>query len=267
MFARARAARQLGRGAAAASAGDPAAARRHYEAALRIARLGEVWLAAGDAAARLGDLARDAHHLDTAEHHYRLGVTQYRRAQRCATSVRGRIECLEKLGDVLLERDRPGDAYRVFREGAGAAGINPSGEVREGSGPGTDVLTAEALQWTSHLATAALAAGRHRLADEHYERVLRGCELRRDVLGQIACWDGLARLARQRLRWDDAAHALFRASNLYPELPDPERHTEAWVACLRELGLAYKQLGRRREQVRAFKLAVRLEQVAAAQPR
>lgn len=278
MFARARAARQLGRGTAAASSGDPAAARRHYDAALRTARLGGAWLVAGEAALRLGDLAGTTHDLGAAEHHYRLGATQYRRAPRSVESLRGRVECLEKLGDVLLQNARPWDAYRVFQEGAAAAGLAPDGGVPGSTtDPGHDapgdvdaatlVMTGEALQWTSHLATAALAAGRHRLADEHYERVLSGCRLRRDVAGQIACWKGLARLARERLRWDDAAHALSKASNLYSELPAPEQHTAEWIACLRELGLAHKQLGRRQEQIRAFKLAARLEQVAAQQPR
>lgn len=43
-----------------------------------------------------------------------------------------------------------------------------------------------------------------------------------------------------------------------------DAYTDEWVACLRELGAACKTLGRRDEQVCAFKLAVRLEQIAAS---
>lgn len=124
-----------------------------------------------------------------------------------------------------------------------------------------EFVSREDLRWTSHLATAAQAAGRRRLANDHYDKVLAGCELRGDVAGQILCWRGLASLSEDMMAWNDAAHALYNASNLYPALPAPEAHTREWVQCLRDLGAVYKTLGRRDEQVRAFKLAVRLEHV------
>lgn len=259
MFAAANAKRRLKRGLAAREAGNAVAAREYLEAALRTARLGDAWLVAGDAAASLGDVARDAGELAAAEHHYRLAATQYKRAPRNARSVGGRVACLEKLGDVLLVEGRPWDAYREFQEGAKAAGVDASEITGEMSG--VEFVSREGLRWTSHLATAALAAGRRRLANEHYETVLAGCEARRDVAGQIICWKGLAALAEDMMAWNDVAHALYKASNLYPELPDPEAHTRDWVQCLRDLGGVYKRLGRRDEQVRAFKLAVRLEQL------
>lgn len=259
MFAAASAKRRLKRGLAALKTGDTAVARESFEAALRTARLGEVWLVAGDAASSLGDLARDSADLPGAEHHYRLAATQYRRAPRTARSVGGRVRCLESLGDVLLLEGRPWDAYREFQEGATAAGADPSRPM--GTEHGVEFVSREDLRWTSHLATAAQAAGRRRLANDHYEKVLAGCELRGDIAGQIMCWKGLAALAEDMMAWNDAAHALYHASNLYPALPDPEAHTREWVQCLRDLGAVYKALGRRDEQVRAFKLAVRLEQV------
>ena len=260
MFAARTSARRLKRAAAARERGDLVEARTLLEEALRTARLGDAWCAAGDAASSLGDLERDAGNLTDAEHHYRIGAVQYRRAERTARSVRGRVRCLEELGDVLLALGRPWDAYRVFQEGAEVAGVDPD---RPAHASGTGFVTREDLRWTSHLATAAQAAGRRRVAEEHYEAVLSGCETRRDVAGQILCWRGLAALAADRMAWADAAHALENASNLYSALPDPEAHTDEWVACLRELGAACKTLGRRDEQVRAFKLAVRLEQIAA----
>ena len=263
MFAASTSARRLRRGQAALRGGDVPAAREHFQEALRIARLGDAWCAAGDAAASWADLERDAGDLAAAEHHYRIGAVQYRRAQRTARSVRGRVRCLEDLGDVLLQRGRPWDAYRVFQEGAEAAGVDPA---RPAAADGTGFVTREDLRWTSHLATAAQAAGRRRTAEEHYEAVLHGCEARADVAGQIMCWRGLAALAADSMAWPDAAHALDRAANLYSALPDPEAHTEEWVACLRELGAVCKTLGRRDEQVRAFKLAVRVEQIAAGGP-
>ena len=259
MFAAASATRRLKRGRAARDSGDTAAAREALEAALRTARLGEVWLVAGDAASSLGDLARDTGDLPGAEHHYRLAATQYRRAPRTARSVGGRVRCLENLGDVLLLAGRPWDAYREFQEGATTAGVDPSRPTDTGAG--VQFISREDLRWTSHLATAAQAAGRRRLANDHYETVLAGCELRGDVAGQILCWKGLAALAEDMMAWNDAAHALYTASNLYPALPAPEVHTREWVQCLRDLGAVYKTLGRRDEQVRAFKLAVRLEHV------
>lgn len=259
MFAAASAKRRLKRGLAALESGDIAAARGSLEASLRTARLGEVWLVAGDAASSLGDLARDSIDLPGAEHNYRLAATQYRRAPRSARSVGGRVRCLENLGDVLLLEGRPWDAYREFQEGAKAAGVDPSRPT--GTTDGVEFVSREDLRWTSHLATAAQAAGRRKLANDHYERVLAGCELRGDIAGQIMCWKGLAALAEDMMAWNDAAHALYNASNLYPALPDPEAHTREWVQCLRDLGTVYKTLGRRDEQVRAFKLAVRLEQM------
>lgn len=260
MFARARVARRLQRGRAASSSGDTAAAREHFAAALRTARLGEAWLDAGDAASSLGDLARDAGDWADAEHHYRLAATQYKRAPRSARSVGARVQCLEDLGDVLLLAGRPWDAYREFQEGAAAAGVDPA----RPAGDGAVFVTREDLRWTSHLATAAQVAGRRKRATEHYETVLAGCEARGDVAGQIMCWKGLAALAEGMLAWNDVAHALRTASNLYPALPEPEAHTREWVQCLRDLGSVYKTLGRRDEQVRAFKLALRLEQVDAS---
>lgn len=94
--------------------------------------------------------------------------------------------------------------------------------------------------------------------------MLAGCEARGDVAGQIMCWKGLAALAEGMMAWNDVAHALHTASNLYPALPEPEAHTREWVQCLRDLGAVYKTLGRRDKQVRAFKLAMRLEQVDAS---
>lgn len=262
MFAAASAKRRFKRGLAALNSGDPVAAREALEAALRTARLGGVWLVAGDAASSLGDLTRDTGDLPGAEHHYRLAATQYRRAPRSARSVGGYVRCLENLGDVLLLEGRPWDAYRHFQEGAKAAGADPSRPA--GAGDGVEFVSREDLRWTSHLATAAQAAGRRRLANDHYENVLEGCELRGDVAGQIMCWKGLASLAEDTMAWDDAAHALYTASNLYPALPAPEAHAREWVQCLRDLGAVYKTLGRRDEQVRAFKLAVRLEQAASS---
>lgn len=264
MFAAASAKRRLKRGLAAVTSGDTEGARESFEAALRTARLGEAWLVAGDAASSLGDLARDSGDLAGAEHHYRLASTQYRRAPRTVHSVAGRVQSLENLGDVLLLEGRPWDAYREFQEGARAAGVDPSRPTSTAGG--VEFVSREDLRWTSHLATAAQAAGRRRLATDHYEKVLAGCELRGDVAGQIMCWNGLAALARDMMAWNDAAHALYNASNLYPALPDPEAHTRAWVQCLRDLGAVYKTLGRRDEQVRAFKLAVRLEQVDGGAP-
>ena len=261
MFAAHTSARRLKHGVAARERGDLAEARTLFQDALRVARLGDAWCAAGDAASSLGDLERDAGHVSDAEHHYRIGAVQYRRAERTARSVRGRVRCLEELGDVLLTIGRPWDAYRVFQEGAEVAGVDPDRPAHAG---GAGFVTREDLRWTSHLATAAQAAGRRKLAEEHYEAVLDGCEARRDVAGQILCWRGLAGLAADRMAWADAAHALQNASNLYSALPDPEAHTDEWVACLRELGTVFKTLGRRDEQIRAFKLAVRLEQIAAA---
>lgn len=260
MFARARVARRLQRGRAAASSGDTATARDHFAAALRTARLGEAWREAGQAASSLADLARDAGDWADAEHHYRLAATQYKRAPRSARSVGARVRCLENLGDVLLLAGRPWDAYREFQEGAAAAGVDPARPAGDGAG----FVTREDLRWTSHLATAAQAAGRRKLAAEHYETVLAGCEARGDVAGQIMCWKGLAALAEGMMAWNDVAHALHTASNLYPALPEPEAHTREWVQCLRDLGAVYKTLGRREEQVRAFKLAMRLEQVDAS---
>ena len=257
MFATQSSARRRKRGLAALRRGDVPAARKLFDDALRVARLGDAWCAAGDAASSRGDLERDAGNLTDAEHHYRIGAVQYRRAERTARSVRGRVRCLEELGDVLLALGRPWDAYRVFQEGAEVAGVDPDRPAHPG---GTGFVTHEDLRWTSHLATAAQAAGRRRVAEEHYEAVLSGCESRRDVAGQILCWRGLA---ADRMAWADAAHARENASNLYSALPDPEAHTDEWVACLRELGAVCKTLGRRDEQVRAFKLAVRLEQIAA----
>ncbi|CAL8897112.1 hypothetical protein [Kocuria varians] len=262
MFAAHTSARHLKRGRAAQKRGNDAAAREAFADALRVARLGEAWAAAGEAASALGDLERDAGNLSAAEHHYRTGEVQYRRAPRAAQTVGGRVRCLEELGDVLLAQGRPWDAYRVFREGADAAGVDPARPA--GAGDGLVFVTREDLRWTSHLATAAQAAGRRKIATEHYEAVLAGCERRRDVAGQILCWRGLARLAEEAMAWREAAHALTRASSLYSSLPDPEAHTDEWVACLRELGAVCKTLGRRDEQVRAFKLAVRLEQIAAS---
>ena len=260
MFAAHTSARRLRRALAARERGDLAEARSLFEDGLRVARLGDAWCAAGDAASSWGDLERDAGNLTEAEHHYRIGAVQYRRAERSARSVRGRVRCLEELGDVLLGLGRPWDAYRVFQEGAEAAGVDPRAVDVRSAG----FVTREDLRWTSHLATAAQAAGRRKLAEEHYEAVLSGCEARRDAAGQILCWQGLAGLARDRMAWADAAHALENASNLYSALPDPEAHTDEWVACLRELGAVCKTLGRRDEQIRAFKLAVRLEQIAAS---
>ncbi|MCT2020985.1 hypothetical protein [Kocuria marina] len=260
MFARARVVRRLQRGRAASSSGDTATARDHYAAALRAARLGEAWLEAGQAASSLADLARDAGDWADAEHHYRLAATQYKRAPWSARSVGARVQCLENLGDVLLLAGRPWDAYREFQEGAAAAGVDPARPAGDGAG----FVTREDLRWTSHLATAAQAAGRRKLATEHYETVLAGCEARGDVAGQIMCWKGLAALAEGMMAWNDVAHALHTASNLYPALPEPEAHTREWVQCLRDVGAVYKTLGRRDEQVRAFKLALRLEQVDAS---
>ena len=259
MFATVNAKRRLKRGLSALESGDTVAARELLEASLRTARLGEVWLVAGDAASSLGDLARDTGDLSGAEHHYRLAATQYKRAPRTARSVGGRVRCLENLGDVLLLQARPWDAYREFQAGAEAAGVQPSRPTSTTGG--VEFVSREDLRWTSHLATAAQAAGRRRLANDHYEKVLAGCELRGDVAGQIMCWKGLAALAEDMMAWNDAAQALYNASNLYPALPDPEAHAREWVQCLRDLGAVYKTLGRRDEQVRAFKLAVRLEQV------
>lgn len=259
MFATVNAKRRLKRGLAALASGHTSRARESLEAALRTARLGDAWLVAGDAASSLGDLARDTGDLSSAEHHYRLGATQYKRAPRTARSLRGRVQCLENLGDVLLLAGRPWDAYREFQEGAKAAGVDPTRPTE--TDDGAEFVSREDLRWTSHLATAAQAAGRRRLANDHYEKVLAGCELRGDVAGQIMCWKGLAALAQDMMAWNDAAHALYNAGNLYPALPEPEAHTREWVQCLRELGAVYKTLGRRDEQVRAFKLAVRLEQV------
>lgn len=257
MFAAHRAKTHLKHGRAALEAGETSHAQELLEAALRTARLGDAWLVAGDAASALGELARDVGDLGRAEHHFRLGATQYARAPRSARSVGGQVKCRENLGDVLLLSGRPWDAYREFMAGARDAGVNVERPA------GVEFVSREDLRWTSHLATAAQAAGRHKLAHEHYERVLHGCESRRDVPGQIMCWKGLAALAQRRMAWNDVAHALYNASNLYPELPDPEAHTREWVECLRDLGGVYKTLGRRDEQVRAFKLAVRLEAVAA----
>lgn len=262
MFAAQTSARRLKRGAAALQRGDVPAAREAFADALRTARLGDAWCAAGDAASSLGDLERDAGNLAAAEHHYRIGAVQYSRAPRSARTVGGRVRCLEELGDVLLAQGRPWDAYRVFQEGADAAGVDPARPAGEADGP--VFVTREDLRWTSHLATAAQAAGRRRLAVEHYEAVLAGCERRRDVAGQILCWQGLAHLAEADMAWPEAAHALTNASTLYSSLPDPEAHTGEWVACLRELGRVCKTLGRRDEQIRAFKLAVRIEQIGAA---
>lgn len=259
MFATARAKRRLKRGLTASAGGDLELARACFEAALRTARLADAWLVAGEAASNVADVARDTGDLPAAEHHYRLAATQYHRAPRTARSVGARVGCLEKLGDVLLEQGRPWDAYREFQEGARAAGVDPSQSAPQASAVGA--VTRERLRWTSHLATAAQAAGRRRLANEHYQSVLSGCEARGDVAGQIACWRGLAALAENMMAWNDVANALYNASNLYPQLPDPEAHTDEWVRCLRDLGAAYKTLGRRTDQMRAFKLAVRLEQV------
>lgn len=262
MFAAQTSARRLKRGTAAVQRGDFPGAREAFSDALRTARLGEAWCQAGDAASSLGDLERDAGNLAAAEHHYRIGAVQYRRAPRSARTVGGRVRCLEELGDVLLAQARPWDAYRVFQEGADAAGVvDPARPAGEADGP--VFVTREDLRWTSHLATAAQAAGRRRLAAEHYETVLAGCERRRDVAGQILCWQGLAHLAAADMAWPEAAHALTSASSLYSSLPDPEVHTDEWVACLRELGRVCKTLGRRDEQIRVFKLAVRIEQIGA----
>lgn len=84
--------RRLRRGLTARGRGDLAEARALLEDALRTARLGDAWCAAGDAASSLGDLERDAGNLTDAEHHYRIGAVQYRRAERTARSVRGRVQ-------------------------------------------------------------------------------------------------------------------------------------------------------------------------------
>ena len=73
----------------------------------------------------------------------------------------------------------------------GAGGLDPARPAGDGAG----FVTREDLRWVSHLATAAQAAGRRKLAAEHYETVLAGCEARGDVAGQIMCWKGLAALA------------------------------------------------------------------------
>ena len=84
MFAAHTSARHLKRGRAAQKRGNDAAAREAFADALRVARLGEAWAAAGEAASALGDLERDAGNLSAAEHHYRTGEVQYRRAPRTA---------------------------------------------------------------------------------------------------------------------------------------------------------------------------------------
>lgn len=264
MFTAAMVRRKLKRARAAQERGEHVVARALVDDALRSARLSEDWAVVGHAALEKARIEREMKNLQAAEHHFLLAATQFSRAPRSASTVRGRVDALEALAEVLMERGKSWDAYRTFAQGAEVAGV----KTRETQPDDilTDAVTREEMVWTAHLATSAAAAGRHKLARSHYERVMDGCVRLRDVFGQITCHRGLARLAENQMDWATTAHHLYEASNLYPELDDPERHIKEWVECLRELGLAYKQLGRREEQIRAFKLAVRLEQVAGSQP-